>query len=69
MTLATHRGNYVASEIIVQAPIEMRHYARVQVRPARASGLVCRASRPYVWLTLPLFNLWDGDPHTLLHGI
>ena len=69
MTLASHRGNYVASGIIVLAPVGMGQYARVRVRPARAAGLICRATRPKACFSLSPFTLWDGDPHTLLHGV
>ena len=41
----------------------------VQVRPARAAGLVCQTTRPYVCLSLSPFAIWDDDPHTLLHGM
>ena len=61
MTLASHRGNYVASGIFVLAPVGMGQYARVRVRPARAAGLVCRATRPYVRFSLSPFTLWGGD--------
>ena len=69
MTLASHRGNYVASGIIVLAPVGMGQYTRVRVRSARATGLVCRATRPYVCFTLSPFTIWDDDPYTLLHGM
>ena len=61
MTVASHRGNYVASGIIALAPVGMGQYVLVRVRPARAAGLVCRATRPYVCFSLSPFTLWDGD--------
>ena len=42
LTLARRRGNYVASGIIALAPTGAGQYARVQVRPAHAAGLICR---------------------------
>ena len=56
----SRRGNHVASGIIVLAPTGMGRDAQVQVRPARAALLECRASRPYL-----SFSLWDDDPHIL----
>ena len=61
MTVASHRGNYVASGIIALAPVGMGQYVLVRVRPARAAGLVCRATRPYFCFSLSPFTLWDGD--------